>query len=291
MTILWNVLNCLRCSFVWRGRANRAEFWWFVVFEHRGNLIRNTVLAITLVFTTIPAAARAQIAGQADVIDGDTLVVAGKRIRLSGIDAPESDQTCRTSGGRSYRCGASATRALRKRIAGRRIECEERSRDRWGRFVAVCRTGGEDLNAWMVTQGHAVAYRRYSTAYVEHERRAKAARRGLWQGDFVTPRRWRAGVRLEGSETRSHTKRSPRTGPRIHRGPRTSNDTTRNRPEHTRPDTCRIKGNISRGTGEKIYHVPGGRYYEQTRIETRKGERWFCSETQARRAGWRRSKR
>lgn len=53
---------------------------------------------------------------------------------------------------------------------------------------------------------------------------------------------------------------------------------------------CSIKGNISTNTGERIYHVPGQRYYDETRINEGKGERWFCSEDEARAAGWRRSK-
>ena len=148
------------------------------------------------------------------------------------------------------------------------IRCEERDVDRYGRVVAVCRAGGEDLNAWMVERGFALAYRRYSRDYVDEEASARSARRGLWRGDFVAPWDWRRGERLEGAAP----ERVQDAG-----GSGSS-------------DNCRIKGNVSR-SGERIYHVPGAQHYERTRISPAKGERWFCSESEARAAGWRKSKR
>ena len=141
---------------------------------------------LPLVFS---ASIHAQLAGPATITDGDSLTVAGQRIRLFGIDAPESKQTCLAGRGERWPCcqRRSATQALARRIAGWPVACTERDRGRYGRIVAVCRVGGEDLNAWMVSQGLALAYRRYSTAYVGRERSAKAARRGLRPGDFVTP--------------------------------------------------------------------------------------------------------
>jgi endonuclease YncB( thermonuclease family) len=198
------------------------------------------------------------IVGRASVIDGDTLEIRGKRIRLHGIDAPESGQTC-LSGSKRYRCGQRAALALSDKIGRSNTSCEARDRDRYGRVVAICRSRGEDLNGWMVSQGWALAYRRFSGAYVQNEGRAKRAKLGVWQGQFIAPWDWRRGKRLAGS----------------------------NPPKQGR---CVIKGNISR-RGTKIYHVPGGQYYDRTRINPSKGERWFCSEAEARAAGWRRSKR
>ena len=110
-----------------------------------------------------------------------------------------------------------------------------RPRDRYGRSVAVCRVAGADLNAWMVEQGWAVAYRKYSTDYVSQETAAKAARRGLWRGEFVQPSRWRRGERLEAATASG-------------------------------AGDCRIKGNINR-KGTRIYHVPGGASYAKTHCE------------------------
>ena len=200
------------------------------------------------------------ISGSVRIVDGDTLDVNGRRVRLHGIDAPESGQTCRTEA-RRWPCGRQATRALGERIAGRPVQCVKRDRDRYGRIVAVCRTGEEDLNGWMVREGWALAYRTYSLDYVDEERRARQARRGVWRGEFVAPWAWRRGERL------ADVSAAPKA----------------NREE------CRIKGNISRN-GTRIYHVPGGRYYARTRIDASKGERWFCTESQARASGWRRSK-
>ena len=141
--------------------------------------------------------------------------------------------------------------------------------------MAVCRYGGEDLNAWMVSQGWALAYRRYAQDYVDEEAGAKAARVGIWRGDFVPPWDWRRGKRLptaarDSGRAMETNRGTPRVGTRSSGG-------------------CRIKGNISRD-GTRIYHVPGERYYERTRISTSKGERWSRSEAEARAAGWRRSR-
>lgn len=136
-----------------------------------------------------------EIVGRASVIDGDTLDINGTRIRLHGMDAPESRQSCKVLG-RWSRCGQRASGALARKIGGRPVACEPRDRDRYNRIVAVCRVDGEDLNAWMVAQGWALAYRRYSLAYVQEEGAASASGRGIWQGDFVAPWDWRRGKRL-----------------------------------------------------------------------------------------------
>ncbi|HEX8232075.1 MAG TPA: thermonuclease family protein [Caulobacteraceae bacterium] len=130
------------------------------------------------------------IQGPARVIDGDTLEVNAERIRLHGIDAVERDQTCLV-GGASWNCGQAASAALQTRIGSAEVSCEVLDHDRYGRHVARCRSGGEDLGAWMVAQGHAVAYRRYSGDYVDQERRARLARLGVWAGEFTLPETYR----------------------------------------------------------------------------------------------------
>ena len=124
-------------------------------------------------------------------------------------------------------------------------------------------SGPRSLNAWLVAEGWALAYRRYSSAYVSQELSARSERRGIWRGRFVAPWDWRAGVRLSGDAPKSDGSAA-----------RSSSDRGR----------CLIKGNISRD-GKRIYHVPGGQYYERTRISPSKGERWFCSEAEARTQG------
>ena len=129
------------------------------------------------------------ISGRPVVVDGDTLRIGDERIRLHGIDAPEMDQTCGSTD--IWHCGKQAREALKDHIAGRSVTCTGDSRDRYGRFIGVCRVGGEDLNAWMVREGWAMAYRKYSTDYVEEEQEAAARGLNMWTGEFVPPWEWR----------------------------------------------------------------------------------------------------
>ncbi len=152
------------------------------------------LIALALVMF-LPMSALAEIAGQARVIDGDTLEVAGQRIRLHGIDAPESRQLCRRDG-EPWRCGKDATSALKAFLGSRPVSCEELDRDRYTRVVAKCAVDGMDIGEWMVSQGWAVAYYLYSYEYSRAEQRARSARRGIWAGEFEKPWEWRRGKRL-----------------------------------------------------------------------------------------------
>jgi endonuclease YncB( thermonuclease family) len=141
------------------------------------------------------------ITGKPWIIDGDTISIAGTHIRLEGIDAPESDQTCADSTGKTWDCGKAAGAELRARIAGRALTCQRRALDRYRRVLAVCTLpDGTDINAWMVRQGWALAYG-FAKTYALEEAEAQAARRGVWAGAFVAPWRWRQ--RREDKMTRS----------------------------------------------------------------------------------------
>jgi endonuclease YncB( thermonuclease family) len=131
------------------------------------------------------------IVGQAWIVDGDSLRMGGRSIRLDGIDAPEWDQTCLDANGRTWRCGRAASRALRERIHGQTVSCQPRAIDRYGRTIAVCTLAdGSDVNAWMVRQGWAIASG-FSGIYASEEAEAKAAKRGIWDGTFISPANWR----------------------------------------------------------------------------------------------------
>ncbi|MFC4352256.1 thermonuclease family protein [Fodinicurvata halophila] len=207
-----------------------------------------------------------EISGRASVVDGDTIEIHGHRIRLHGIDAPESRQLCVDDSGQKWSCGQKAAFALADRIGQAPVQCEGVAMDRYDRVVSVCRKGDVDLNGWMVSQGWAVAYRQYSEAYVNHEERAQEAERNIWASDFVMPWDWRRGDRVGGQEAATRSEA----------------------PSQSR--NCNIKGNINRD-GVKIYHMPSDDYYGRTRISPSRGERWFCSEEEARDAGWRRARR
>ena len=153
--------------------------------------LSRVVFATALIFAATASHAQ-NIAGVASVIDGDTIEIHGTRIRLAGIDAPESKQECQHADGTGWRCGQKAALALSDHIGRSVVNCVPSTKDRYGRTIATCFLGAEDVNRWMVTQGWAVAYRQYSRAYVEDEHRAHAARMGIWAGNFMTPSEWRA---------------------------------------------------------------------------------------------------
>jgi len=207
--------------------------------------------------------------GRASVIDGDTVEIAGQRIRFNGIDAPESRQHCDDAKGFDYPCGRRAAQALDKFLAASRpLHCSFVDRDRYGRLVGNCdRADGRSVQKWLVEQGLALDWPRYSSgAFAAEQGAAKAAHRGVWQGRFDQPWDWR-----DANADKVETVSEQSTGFGLLGG-------------------CNIKGNIS-AEGERIYHVPGQKFYADTKIAVAKGERWFCSEAEAAAAGWRRSKR
>lgn len=199
------------------------------------------------------AAAEAEIRGELRVVDADTVEVAGQRIRLHAIDAPEIDQPCETEHGQPWAgCGAWVSTVVARDYGGAQARCVPLDRDAYDRVVARCFVGGEDLGAALVQQGLAFAYVRYGADYLPQQAEATAADRGL-HALRVTRPAWHRQTRAVG---------------RIAPDP-----------------ACRIKGNIS--ANGRIYHMPGQAFYEQTGIRPERGERWFCSEIEARAAGWR----
>tara|TARA_A100001391_G_C5001390_1_gene260859 strand:- start:191 stop:646 length:456 start_codon:yes stop_codon:yes gene_type:complete len=128
----------------------------------------------------------ADVVGSARVIDGDTLEISGQRIRIHGIDAPEGRQTC-TRGQTIWLCGKKAAKAMIALVRGSEVKCEAIDTDRYGRIVGKCFANGRDVGKALVMDDLALAYRQYSTDYIQVEASAKAARRGLWAGEFVAP--------------------------------------------------------------------------------------------------------
>lgn len=136
------------------------------------------------------------VSGTASVIDGDTIDIHSERFRLVGVDAPESKQKCLDASGELYRCGAAAANALSDWINRNPVTCVSEGHDRYNRTLGKCSVRGESVQAWLVTNGHAVAYRAYSKEFVPAEEAAHAARAGIWAGQFVMPADWRKGQRL-----------------------------------------------------------------------------------------------
>lgn len=155
------------------------------------------LLALPMLANAPSLAARGEqtIRGRASVTDGDSLEIRGERIRLHGIDAVEARQQCRDRSGRSWPCGRRAAFALEDAIGGRTVICRVRDHDDYGRVVARCTAGDTDLAAEMVSRGYAIVLRRYGREYVPLEDRARAARVGIWDGEFERPGAWRASQR------------------------------------------------------------------------------------------------
>ena len=149
------------------------------------------VLALVSFFILSISVAVADVTGKSRVIDGDTIWIGDTKIRLHGIDAPEMKQTCRTSKGKEQLCGRLAKQALEKLVRGQDVTCKGDKRDRYKRLIAVCYVGPFNINEQMVTEGWALAYRKYSKDYVRAEARAKSRREGMWRGEFVPPWEWR----------------------------------------------------------------------------------------------------
>lgn len=161
------------------------------------NLAAQGFMALLLLAlgTAVLSAAEDSIVGIASVIDGDTIEIHGQRIRLFGIDAPEGGQLCVRPNGERWRCGQQSSFALADRIGRATVRCQARDRDRYDRVVAVCLKGNEDLNRWMVANGWAVAFRRYSLDYLTEEYAARWSKVNIWSGSFDMPWDWRAQQR------------------------------------------------------------------------------------------------
>lgn len=203
----------------------------------------------------LPPAHAKVVSGAARVVDGDTIDIGGERVRLEGIDTPEPGQTCPRRLFGTWKCGRKATAALKRLVARHRVICKGDERGKYGRLIATCSVNGTNINQKMVRDGFAWAFVKYSDTYVAEERAARAERLGVWSGgkpqapwDYRA-KRWAVA-------------------------------------EQEAPEGCAIKGNIS-GAGKRIYHAPWSPWYNKVYIDLAKGERWFCSESQAKAAGWR----
>jgi len=132
------------------------------------------------------------VSGHARIIDGDSLEIAGARIRIHGIDAPEGRQQCRDAHGAEYACGREAARALDRIIGGRTVTCTPVTHDQYDRDVATCDVIGRDVGEQMVRAGYARDYTRHSRGrYAAAEREAREAKRGIWAGSFEDPAAYR----------------------------------------------------------------------------------------------------
>jgi endonuclease YncB( thermonuclease family) len=219
-------------------------------------------LAQALLATAPAAALEADsvVTGAARVLDGDTIEIGETRVRLFGIDAPETAQMCMNARRLLWPCGVAAARRLERLLKGTEALCRGRGVDEHGRLLAICTAEGRHLNAQLVQEGLAWAFVRYSDIYVAIEREARVTKSGVFAADNTPPWEFRSEKREGAQKT----------------------------VEADKGRDCRIKGNIARD-GERIYHMPWQRDYGRVTINESAGERCFCNEGEAERGGWRRA--
>jgi endonuclease YncB( thermonuclease family) len=147
------------------------------------------LILTSLVFITNFANSKT-ILGKARIIDGDTIHIKSNKIRLHGIDAPETKQICKIDN-QDWYCGKQSTKELKNLIKNQKVECNVNDVDRYNRYVAICYVNEININQWMVKNGWAIAYRYYSEDYVLEEKYANDKKLGIWKSEFIEPYAYR----------------------------------------------------------------------------------------------------
>lgn len=164
---------------------------------------RTSCLMLSLAMgATLAIAEEATLKGQATIVDGDTIEIHGRHIRLWGIDAIEGAQRCWDEFGEVKRCGKEASFALADVIGRHTVTCRQNGWDgKNSRPVAICEANGIELNDWMVRHGFAVDYVKYSGgAYSAAENEARANEAGNWRYSWQYPENFRACMRIKGAK-------------------------------------------------------------------------------------------
>ena len=163
-------------------------------------MLKKKIKVFFLIFFLIPSNVYPEIIeGKALVIDGDTIKIKNNKIRLSGVDAPEAKQSCKKiflsiqffSFNKKYPCGKISTNKLKKLLKNKIILCKVENIDRYKRKLATCYKNKLNINSWLVRNGYALAYVKYSKKYILQEKEAERDKLGLWQGTFEKPWEWR----------------------------------------------------------------------------------------------------
>lgn len=199
---------------------------------------------------TEPVADSSKLEGRAVVLSGDRLRVDGKLVVLDGIEAPEAGQVCQRKSG-TWRCGAAARDALSALVRGRNVACDvlaEDESEKRGR----CYAKGADLAETLVRNGHVFAEGGFFSRYASLEGEAQDRELGLWAGAVERPQDFR--------------------------------DKRWEEAKKAAPDGCPIKGRVR--SGARFYVLPWSPAYDSIRLSAARGERWFCSESEAQAAGW-----
>jgi endonuclease YncB( thermonuclease family) len=200
---------------------------------------------------SLPMIGGKSVKGRAYASGADTVRVGGTLVRLAGIEAHESEQRC-GRGSNRWRCSGVAETVLARLVNSRTASCALSGRDDAGRTLGRCTVGQTDVAAELVRQGYVFAEGGILARYTGEEREARAAKAGLWGGEVERPAEYRAKL-WEEAKRRA-------------------------------PDGCPIKGQVT--ASARIYVLPWSPDYERARVQTTRGERWFCSEQEAVAAGF-----
>lgn len=195
-----------------------------------------------------------EISGAAAALTGDTMRVDGTLVRLAGVEAPASAQPCYRANGKRWNCASAARLGLSKIVRGQNLTCTSSGQDDSGQTLASCVIeGAKDVATMLVRDGYVFATdKSFFGSLSSDEESAREAKRGIWQGEVLRPQDWRA-------QTWEAAKREA-------------------------PDGCPIKGVIR--ASAKIYALPWSDAYGKARVRPARGERWFCSEDEAKAAGF-----
>jgi endonuclease YncB( thermonuclease family) len=242
-------------------------------------IVLTRVLAVVVsLLVSMHVSIAGQVRGIPRIVDADTIYIGPTKVRFAGIDAPETEQVCLNSAGKSWACGIDAKQQLESFSRNREWTCDLSGEDRYGRSLGSCTIAEESVSRWLVRSGWALAFRRYSMDFVPDENFAREHQHGLWSGAFIAPWDWR-------HRTLSTVILGALVVPTGAQRALTAASTARTLP----PSHCLIKGNLS-SVPQCIYHVPGSRFYDRLTMQPSFARRWFCTEAEAEAAGCRKSK-
>ena len=213
------------------------------------------------------------------IVDGDTVQFGDVKLHLEGIDAPQMDQACFDKTGARWKCGVAAGDRLKALAGSKSWLCRIDRKDSFGRQLAKCQAGGEDLARQMVEGGWALASTTGLATYLPSEEAARAAGAGIWAGAFVAPLDWRQHnwhAKIYGKNPVPPRSAAQLLSSAFGASPPSAD--------------CAIKGNVN-WSGKCIFHQPGGRWYKRITMEARYGDRWFCTATEAIASGCRETRR
>lgn len=226
--------------------AGLAGGGWFAANALIANLPASTL-------ASLPGLSRPVLQGSARATSGDTLRLSGQILRLSGIEAPETDQQCGGQGKeKRWRCGAAAQTALQEILRDKPVTCDLQGTNDKGQKLATCKAGKIDIAADLAGRGHVFAQAGLFSSYGRQEQDARNAKLGVWRGSAERPQEYRSRI-WEAAKKAA-------------------------------PEGCPIKGHIS--GNERLYAVPWSTSYSRIKVRQDKGGRWFCSEGEALAAGW-----